>query len=30
MVHHPMYDFDDRNLPVGAAYWVAVAEHFLA
>ena len=29
MVHHPMYDFDDRNLPVGAAYWVAVTEHFL-
>jgi len=26
MVHHPMYDFDDRNLPVGAAYWVAVTE----
>ena len=20
MVHHPMYDFDDRNLPVGAAF----------
>ena len=29
MVHHPMYDFDDRNLPIGAAWWVAVAEHFL-
>lgn len=29
MVHHPMYDFDDRNLPIGAAYWVAVTEHFL-
>lgn len=29
MVHHPMYRFDDRNLPVGAAYWVAVAEHYL-
>jgi len=29
MVHHPMYDFDDRNLPVGAAYWVAIAEHYL-
>jgi hippurate hydrolase len=24
-----MYDFDDRNLPIGAAYWVAVAQHFL-
>ena len=30
MVHHPMYDFDDRNLPIGAAYWVAVAEHWLS
>ena len=29
MVHHPMYDFDDRNLPIGAAWWVAVTEHFL-
>jgi len=29
MVHHPMYDFDDRNLPVGAAYWVAIAQHYL-
>jgi hippurate hydrolase len=30
MVHHPMYDFDDRNLPIGAAYWVALSEHWLA
>ncbi|MGE5385345.1 MAG: M20 aminoacylase family protein [Betaproteobacteria bacterium] len=30
MVHHPMYDFDDRNLPIGAAYWVALVEHYLA
>ena len=30
MVHHPQYDFDDRNLPVGAAYWVALVEHYLA
>ena len=30
MVHHPMYDFDDRNLPVGAAYWVALVRRFLA
>lgn len=29
MVHHPMYDFDDRNLPVGAAYWVALVQHYL-
>lgn len=29
MVHHPMYEFDNRNLPVGAAYWVALTEHYL-
>ena len=29
MLHHPMYVFDDRNLPIGAAYWVALAESFL-
>lgn len=29
MVHHPMYDFDDRNLPVGATYWVALVQHYL-
>lgn len=29
MVHHPLYDFDDQNLPIGAAYWVAVAQHYL-
>ena len=29
MVHHPEYRFDDSNLPIGAAYWVAVAEHYL-
>lgn len=28
-VHHPMYVFDPRNLPVGAAYWVAVAQSYL-
>ncbi|MDD2730406.1 MAG: M20/M25/M40 family metallo-hydrolase [Malikia sp.] len=27
MVHHPMYDFDDRNLPIGAAHWVAITQH---
>ena len=26
MVHHPCYDFDDRNLAIGAAYWVALVE----
>jgi hippurate hydrolase len=30
MVHHPKYDFDDRILPIGAAYWVALAERILA
>ena len=29
MLHHPMYDFNDRNLPIGAAYWVALVEHWL-
>ena len=29
MVHHPMYEFDDRNLPIGAAYWAALTEHYL-
>lgn len=29
MVHHPMYRFDPSNLPVGAAYWVAVAQSYL-
>jgi len=30
MVHNPGYDFADESLPVGAAYWVALAERFLA
>ncbi|MDP4299698.1 M20 aminoacylase family protein [Leptothrix discophora] len=30
MVHNPGYDFDDDNIAVGAAYWVALAERFLA
>lgn len=29
-VHNPGYDFNDRNLPVGAAYWSRLAERFLA
>jgi len=29
MVHHPMYAFDEANLSVGAAYWVAVAQGYL-
>ncbi len=30
MVHHPGYDFNDANLPVGAAYWVRLTERFLS
>jgi hippurate hydrolase len=30
MVHNPNYDFEDRNIPVGAAFWVALTERFLA
>jgi amidohydrolase len=29
-VHHPRYDFNDEILPVGASYWVALAEQLLA
>ncbi len=29
MVHNPNYDFDDRNIPVGAAFRVHLAERFL-
>jgi hippurate hydrolase len=28
-VHHPMYVFDVKNLPIGTAYWVALAENYL-
>jgi hippurate hydrolase len=30
MVHHPGYDFNDDNIAVGSAYWVRLAERFLA
>ena len=30
MVHNPGYDFNDRVLPVGASYWVRLAEAYLA
>ena len=30
MVHNPGYDFKDRNIPVGAAFWVRLTERFLA
>ena len=29
MVHNPGYDFDDRNIAPGAAYWVHLTERFL-
>lgn len=29
MVHNPGYDFNDRNLPIGAAYWALLAQRFL-
>lgn len=28
-LHHPGYDFNDAILPVGAAFWVELAEEFL-
>ena len=29
MVHNPHYDFNDRNLPIGAAYWSRLVERYL-
>jgi hippurate hydrolase len=29
MVHNPGYDFNDRNVAVGSAYWVLLAQRFL-
>jgi hippurate hydrolase len=29
MVHNPGYDFNDRNIGVGSAYWVLLTERFL-
>jgi len=29
MVHNPGYDFNDANLPIGAAYWALLAESYL-
>jgi hippurate hydrolase len=29
MVHNPGYDFNDRNIAVGSAYWVLLAQRFL-
>ena len=30
MVHNPGYDFNDDNIATGAAYWVLLAQRFLA
>ena len=30
MVHNPNYDFNDHNLPIGAAFWVLLAQRYLA
>jgi hippurate hydrolase len=30
MVHNPHYDFNDEILPLGATYWVKLAETALA
>ena len=29
MVHNPGYDFNDRDIGVGSAYWVLLTERFL-
>lgn len=29
MVHNPTYDFNDQNLPIGAAYWARLVERYL-
>ncbi|WP_019671837.1 M20 aminoacylase family protein [Psychrobacter lutiphocae] len=28
-IHNPNYDFDDTNIPIGAAYWVLLTQKFL-
>ena len=30
MVHNPGYDFNDRNIGIGSAYWALLTERFLA
>lgn len=30
MVHNPAYDFNDNNIAIGAAYWVALASDLLS
>ncbi|WP_020200678.1 MULTISPECIES: M20 aminoacylase family protein [Cupriavidus] len=29
MVHNPRYDFNDANLPIGAAFWARLVERYL-
>ncbi len=29
MVHNSNYDFEDRNIPIGAAFWVQLAQRYL-
>ncbi len=30
MIHHPGYDFNDDNVLIGSAYWVALTQRYLA
>ena len=30
MLHNPSYDFNDQLIPLGATYWVRLAETWLA
>jgi hippurate hydrolase len=30
MLHNPSYDFNDDLIPLGATYWVKLAEEWLA
>jgi hippurate hydrolase len=30
MVHNPAYDFNDHNIPIGAAYWIALVQDLLS
>ena len=29
MVHNPLYDFNDKALPIGAAFWASLAQNYL-
>jgi hippurate hydrolase len=30
VIHNPSYDFNDALIPLGATYWVRLAEQWLA